>query len=175
MNNIYSRLLTDIQDRLAEQIPELQLIDLDLGQDQTETLPALAYPAALVDAGSTEFSGMGGLSQFATSTLSVRILTANYTSSAQFAPDAAREEAMRAFELDDKVVSALHGWTPDGGYCQALIRTADRSENRNDIGLRVRVITFVTAWEAIDDGSDATTVPLRDKELIITNNPKQSL
>ena len=53
------------------------------------------------------------------------------------------------------MVSAVHGWAPlmaDDDkvlhqYCEPFIRTADRSENRNDIGLRIRTVFFTTAWE----------------------------
>ena len=62
---------------------------------------------------------------------------------------------MDDFETEQRVVAAIHGWAPTAlddeaqphQYCEPFIRTADRSENLNDIGLRIRTVLFSTAWE----------------------------
>ncbi len=147
--DFYSRLFLDLSDRLAAEVPDLAWIDHDWGQDQTELRPALAYPAALIDFSGTAYEAMGGLSQWATATLTVRLFMDNYSQSHVEAPDESRRQALACYALERQVVEALHGWSPPGGYCQELTRTADGAENRNDIGLRVRTLTFTTAFEDV--------------------------
>ena len=140
----------DIEDRLADKVPTLRWIDQYHGQDMTDLRPSLAYPAALIEFEQSDYEGMGQYDQFCRASLTVRLLLDNYASSAQKSPAKSRNAAMRCYELEDEVVNALHGWTPDEDFVQPLIRTADRSENRNDIGLRIRIISFSTAWECAD-------------------------
>ena len=150
LQNHFAQLLLQIEDRIADQVKDIRWIDQYHGQDQTDIRPALAYPAVLIDFEQTEYEGMGGFSQSAAVTLTVRLLLDNFASSAQKSPQKAKETAMRCYELEDEVVAALHGWSPDTDFCQPLVRLSDRSENRHDIGLRIRVITFTTEWECYD-------------------------
>lgn len=147
--SVYSRLFIDLCERLAEAVPELAWVDHDWGQDQSDTRPALAWPAALIDFAATQYDNIGGLSQFANATLTVRLFMDNFAQSYAAAPKESKEKALACYELERKVVSALHGWAPPDGYCQELIRTAEAGDNRNDIGLRIRTITFTTAFEAV--------------------------
>lgn len=148
---IYPRLFEDICGRLQEEVPQLRLVDHDWGQDQTDVRPALAYPAALIDFPDTSFEEMGDGDQTAEATVTVRIFFDSFAQSSALAPKQSREIALRCYEVEHAVVSALHGWMPDDGYCQPLIRTSARSENRNDIGLRIRTVTFTTAFEELFD------------------------
>lgn len=150
LKNAYSRLLIDIEDRLADQVPTLRWVDQYHGQDMTDIRPSLAYPAALIEFEQSDYEGTGQYDQFCHASLTVRLLLDNYASSAQKSPAKSRNTAMLCYELENEVVNALHGWTPDEDFVQPLIRTADRSENRNDIGLRIRIISFSTAWECTD-------------------------
>lgn len=145
--SIYGRLFTDLCDHLQAAVPELALIDHDWGQEDTELRPALACPAALIDFQGTTYTGLSGLSQWGEATVTVRLLFDSYARSSALVPEEWRDIALEFYETEHRVVEALHGWMPGGGYCQGLIRTGDSSENRNDIGLRVRVITFSTAFE----------------------------
>ena len=155
IKNHYARLLLDIEERIADQVKDIRWIDQYYGQDQTDLRPSLAFPAVLIEFNQTSYTGMGGYSQMAAVTLSIRLLLDNYSSSAQKSPQKAKETALRCYELEDAVVSALHGWTPDEDLVQPLIRVADESQNRNDIGLRTRLITFTTSWECYaPDGAD---------------------
>lgn len=151
LKNAYSRLIIAICDRLASEVKELRWIDQYHGQDMTDIRPSLAYPAALIDFDQSTYDQAGQNSQFCAATMSVRLVLDNYAASSQKSPQKARETAMRCYELENEVVNALHGWSPDEDYVEAFVRTADRSENRDDIGLRIRIITFTTAWEVSDE------------------------
>lgn len=148
MKSLYARLFMDMVARLEEAVPELEWIDHDWGQDRAEVRPMLAYPAALIDFAGTEYSGLSGLSQWGEATVTVRLFFDSYGQSSAAAPEESREAAVGFYETEHRVAEALHGWMPPGGYCQELIRTADSSENRGDIGLRVRRLTFTTAFGA---------------------------
>lgn len=151
----FAQIMLDLQDRIAEAVPGIRMIDRYIGQEQTAIKPALDYPAVLIDIEETDYEEAGEGSQFARATFSVRIMHANFTKSIQKSKPEVREKALEDFTLEHKVVSAIHGWAPvtegsDGElhqYCEPFIRTGDRSENRNDIGLRVRTVLFTTAWE----------------------------
>jgi len=150
IESVFSRLLLDLQNQIAAVCPDIKMVDRYLGQDQTDMKPALAYPAALVDIDTTDYSDMGELSQYADCTLSIRLFTDNYSSGMQKAPQKAREMQMRDFELEKRIVDAIHGWAPEDGYTEPLVRVSARTDNRNDIGLRVRTLTFRTAFEDVD-------------------------
>lgn len=145
--SLYLRLFTDICSHLQEAVPELAWIDQDLGQAQTDLRPALVYPAALVDFGSTDYSELSAPNQWGETSVTIRLLFDCYSSSAAAAPEASRAMALAFYETEHRVVEALHSWSPPEGYCSALIRIGDSGENRNDIGLRIRTISFSTAFE----------------------------
>lgn len=147
--------MLDLQDRIAAEVPGIRMIDRYFGQEQSAVKPSLDYPAVLIDAESAEYDEAAEGCQFARATFSVRLMHANFTKCLQTSPATVRQNALRDFELEHQVVAAVHGWAPialddDGNphqYCEPLIRIADRSENMNDIGLRIRTIMFTTAWE----------------------------
>ena len=155
LSSSFAQIILALQDRIAKQVPGIRMIDRYLGQEQTAVRPALDYPAVLIDVEDCEYEETGNGCQFARATFSIRIMHANFTKCIQKSPGKIRAESMEDFELERSVVSAVHGWAPlmaDGDkvlhqYCEPFIRTADRSENRNDIGLRIRTVFFTTAWE----------------------------
>lgn len=156
MNSIFAKILFDLQNHIMASMPEIRQVDQYLGQDQTDIRPALALPAVLIDFENTEYEQSGCGSQFALATISVRLCHANFTTTLPKASVPAssaggsyplREASMKAYELEQKLVNTIHLWEPSDQYCQPLVRTADQSENRNDIGLRIRTIAFTTAFE----------------------------
>jgi len=147
MNSIFAKIMFDLQNHIKTAMPELRQVDQYLGQDQTDTRPSLLFPAVLIDFENTEYQQTGSGSQFGICTLSVRLCHANFTTATSKSADALREASMQAYELEAKLVNTIHLWEPQLQYCQPLVRTADQSENRNDIGMRIRTIAFTTAFE----------------------------
>ncbi len=155
MQSTFAQIMLDLQDRIAAVVPSIRMIDRYIGQDQTAIKPALDYPAVLIDTESAEYEEAGEGCQFARAVFSVRIMYANFVKCLQKSPLAVRQKALDDFETEQRVVAAIHGWAPTAlddeaqphQYCEPFIRTADRSENLNDIGLRIRTVLFSTAWE----------------------------
>lgn len=152
LTNPLAQMLCAVEDRIAG-IDGIRMIDRYAGQDNYELRPGVSNPAVLVDVEDVEYEEMGGGSQMARATLSVRLYVAGYASACQTAPQTARMEAMSDLTMERALVETLHGWAPtdeDGSeWAEPLIRMSSGNENRNDIGLRVRVLRFATAWEEI--------------------------
>lgn len=154
LQSFYSLLYIDIQERLKEYCPEIQWIERYFGQDRFNFRAGVAFPAILIDFPDTTYSGECGTTQFCQATISIRLLYSSYSQASAYAPDTARADAMGFFELENKLVSALHGWAPPRNYCQSLVRVRAESEynkrtpndNRNGV-YDLRIITFSTCYE----------------------------
>ncbi|MTK63618.1 MAG: hypothetical protein F8N15_03595 [Methanobacterium sp.] len=148
MDSFFARLFLDLQARIKDQIPAINWIEQDFGQDTFDKWrPNVDFPAVLIDFPDASYSQMAGNDQFGEVTIMVRLLVAPFTQSYEGAPIEVKQDALQFFELENAVVNALNGWTPRDGYCQSLVRTRAQSHNRNDIGLRIRELQFTTAYE----------------------------
>jgi len=148
LQSFFARYYLDICERIRVEVPEVEWIEQDFGQDVFDKWrPNVAFPAVLIDFPAASYEAEGGTSQFGEVTLSVRLLVAPFTQSYDDAPIEVKEDALQYFELEQKLVNALHGWQPEDGYCQPLVRSSIQSNNRNDIGLRIRNLAFTTAYE----------------------------
>lgn len=151
IHSVFSKLLLDLMNQVESTVKDVRMVDRYLGQDQTNVRPAILCPAVLIDIESEEYQNMADGSQYVEpATVTVRLCVDNYSASNTKAPQNVREQAMKDFELEKVLVDCIHGWTPDEGYCTSLVRTEASSENRHDIGLRIRTIRFTTSFEDID-------------------------
>lgn len=148
LTSFFARYYVDVCEHIATQVPEIEWIEQDFGQDVFDKWrPNVAFPAVLIDFPATSYSSESNTSQFGEVTLSIRLLVAPFTQSYEDAPIEVKEDALRFFEIEQQLVAALQGWIPADGYAQPLIREAIQSNNRNDIGLRIRSLSFSTAYE----------------------------
>lgn len=148
LNSFFARFYLALQERIRETVPEIEWIEQDFGQDAFDKWrPNVAFPAVLIDFPNTRYEGESGLSQWAEAKINIRLLVAPFSQSYDDAPIEVKEEALQYFEIEQKLINSLHGWCPDEGYCQPLIRESIFSDNRNDLGLRIRSIGFGTAYE----------------------------
>ncbi len=139
--------------RLSE-LKDFRLID-EYHSQSVGDAPRLAYPAALIDIEDCQYESAGEGSQFATASVSVRVIQANYSQSSLKAPQKSKERALNVYELEALVVKTLHGWAPtlpdDDGVAHQIaapfIRTQSSKEDNDTNGLRVRQVQFSTAWE----------------------------
>lgn len=146
MEAIFSKLFKDIQEVIKTNVPEIRFTEQNFGQYAAEDFPnAVAFPAALIDFPDTTYSGLKGNIQLGNATISITLLFSPYSQSHSLAPDAIKNKALEYYEIEDKAVKALQGWKSD--YCTDLERTNSKSLNRNEIGLRIREINFVTEFE----------------------------
>lgn len=152
LTNPLAQMLCAVEDRIAG-IDGIRMVDRYAGQDNYELRPGVSSPAVLVDVEDVEYEEMGGGSQMARATLSVRLYVGNYAGACQTAPQETRMNAMRDLTIERALVETLHGWAPTGEngseWAEPLIRMSSGNESRHDIGLQVRVLRFATAWEEI--------------------------
>lgn len=152
MNSPFARLYLDIQNRIKTEVPEIEWIEQDFGQDVFDKWrPNVAFPAVLIDFPTAEYSEIGGIHQQADVTINMRLLVTPFSQSYEEAPIEVRQDALDYYEIEQKLVQALHDWTPDDGYAQSLIRARVTANNRSDIGLRIRELQFTTAWQEFFD------------------------
>lgn len=157
MTSYFSQLFLDIQERIKNEVPEIQWIEQDFGQDVYDKWrPNVSFPAVLVDFTSADYENISGGGQTAEVAVSLRLLVAPFEQSYEAAPIEVRKGALEYFDIEQKLVDALHGWEPmyvdgetneDVYYSQAFVRKRITSNNRNDIGLRIRELQFTTAYD----------------------------
>ncbi|MDR2824856.1 MAG: hypothetical protein LBB41_06635 [Prevotellaceae bacterium] len=155
MNSYFSQLYLDILARIEGLIPDIKWIEQDFGQEaNTKWRTAVAFPAALINFPSAQYEGMAMGGQTAVVSVSVRLICATFSQSYNAAPDEVKAAALAYFELEQQLVDALHGWQPGGDYTQPLMRTSAASDNNNNNGLRIRTLTFTTAYEEYLEDDD---------------------
>lgn len=143
-------LLTDIQNRLLAEVPELKYVDMDWGQlDFYNPHPPVKFPCALIDINSVQWSNVlkKGQMGLATTVITVADLRLSNTSGA--APQSQKDKAMEIFDVLEKIHIALHGWTAHASYT-SLIRQTNTLRRRED-GVKFYQITFTT--EVKDDSA----------------------
>ena len=148
LNSFNANYLIFLQEYLKSELPQIAWIDQDMQQDADPTRPPLAYPALLVDFASTDFSNESAPGVFAVTTISMRLIDTPASQSYADAPLSVRTDALGLYELEHRLISALHGWTPDDGFAQPLSILSSVS-GRADSKLRIRVLTFATAYEML--------------------------
>lgn len=136
-----------LNNRIVAQVPEIRYIDQDLGQlDFYQERPAVSWPCVLLDVGDFTFSNYGNLSQSGEGQIVIRLGFTPFSSANSKAPDLVKFKALKFYDIEHKLVNALHGWTPDTGDYGNLIRVSATTEKRED-PFRVREIRFKLAFE----------------------------
>ena len=146
MESYFADLYLDLQERIKTEVPEIEWIEQDFGQDAFDKWrPNVAFPAVLIDFTSADYENIASGGQTAEVVVSLRLLVAPFEQSHEDAPLEVRQGALEYFELEHKLVQSIHGWSPN--YTQPLMRRRISSNNRNDIGLRIRELQFTTAYQ----------------------------
>lgn len=152
INSYFAQLFLDLQDRIKTELPEIQWIEQDFGQDAFDKWrPKVAFPAVLIDFPSADYESISGEGQMADVTVTLRLLVTPFEQTYEDAPIEVRKSALEFFELEYKLIQAIHGWAPldenEESYTQPLVRKRITSNNRNDIGLRIRELHFSTSYQ----------------------------
>lgn len=98
--------------RLAEKVPALRWIDIDLGQLQFEN-PPIDYPAALIDIQGVDYSNAGGNTQIAQTTVAINLAFKVHGPSNHLAPESQRVAAMKHYDVVTDVYEALQGYATE--------------------------------------------------------------
>lgn len=165
MDYFFSKILLDLQKRISKELPVIQFIDQDLGQlgqEGDNGRPPLAYPAVLIDFPNSDYSELSSSAQLGNVPITFQLVFDNHSSTWHKAPLRDRMKGLEYLDIEQKFHNCLNGWHED--YFTPLIRTNVRSQNNNDIGLRVRQLTFTTSYE------DYSTSQDEYKEVVFTFN-----
>jgi hypothetical protein len=126
---------TDIQNRLAQQVPALRYIDEDWGQlDYYEGHPPVQFPCALIDCGDIAVTQMGGRVMLDKISVVIRIADLRLSNTSNAAPQTQKTAAYQLFETLQQVICALHGWTGSPDVYGQRVRRKD--------GIRMYEVTF---------------------------------
>ena len=159
MKSPFANLFLDLQSQITDNVEEIKYVEQDLGQlGSEEPRNSLMFPAVLIDFINTSFDSLQGNNQMAIPTISVILVFDNYNNTNSLTPLEIKEQGLNYLEIEQQVVMALQGWQND--YCQPFTRIAAKSQNRNEIGLRVREITFTTEFEDMSCGDQSQLVSL---------------
>lgn len=159
MKSPFANLFLDLQSQIIDNVEDIEYVEQDLGQLGTEQpRNSLMFPAVLIDFINTSFDSLQGNDQMAIPTISVTLVFDNYNNTNSLTPIEIKEQGLRYLEIEQEVVMALQGW--QNNYCQPLTRISAKSQNRNDIGLRVRELIFTTEFEDLSCGDQSQLVSL---------------
>lgn len=159
MESPFARLFLDLQELIKTEVPEIIYIEQDLGQlGSDEVRKMMMFPGVLIDFPTTPFSNLQGKNQLAAPTIAVTLVLDNYDKTHNISPLNIRLAGLKYLEIEQKLYMAVQGWESD--YCESLVRTNANGHNRNDLGLRVRELTFTTQFEDMSCDDDSQTVRL---------------
>lgn len=151
-------LFTGIQNRLIAQVPELKLVDFDLGQLEQEELPPLDYPAALIGFTDSIIAELGGRSQQGEATIVVRLVFRVFERTSSVVAGQFRTVGLQHLDIVDKVKWALHGFS--GTEFAPLSHRNFRTEPRAD--LRIYDLEFYTLVDLVPPADQTQYVPWND-------------
>lgn len=152
MNSFFAKLFLEIQQKIKTDVSEIRFIEQNFGQYGFEDYRAMvSFPALLIDFSNTNYSALQGDIQLAEATVNIVLLFDPFSQSYNLAPEAVKQKALEYYEIEHKVYKALQGWNTE--FCTPLVRTDAKSQNRNEIGLRIRELNFSTEFEdwSLDD------------------------
>jgi hypothetical protein len=146
MNSFIKTLFLDIQNRIVSEVPEIVFIDQNIGQYGFEDFRAkLSFPAVLIDFPNIAYSAMQGNIQLGIATINISLIFDTYSQTYNIAPEEVKELGLKYLDIEQKIYQSLQGWSND--TCTPLVRTDTKSENRNEIGLRIRDLNFTCEFE----------------------------
>ncbi|MBU4536971.1 MAG: hypothetical protein L6264_07385 [Weeksellaceae bacterium] len=157
MDYFFSQILIDLQKRISKEVPVIQFIDQDLGQlgqVGENGRPSLAYPAVLIDFPNSDYSELSSSAQLGMVPITFQLVFDSYSATWHKAPLKDRMKGLEYLEIEQKLHNALNGWSED--YFTNLTRTNVKSQNNNDIGLRVRQLTYTTSYEDYSTNQEET-------------------
>lgn len=148
MDYFFSQIFIDLQNRIAAEVPEINYIDQDLGQlGQTEEneRPSISSPAVLIDFPDANFSELSQGAQIGEVQISFQLIFETFSQTWHKVPSEFINKGMEYLNIEQKLHKCLQKWQLD--YFTPLNRSSVKSQNNNDIGVRVRLLTYTTSYE----------------------------
>lgn len=142
MESNAKQLYLALQERLADRIPEIKYIDLNLGQLQAGIRPAVSYPAVLIDfdARAREICGSHIMMD---ADVTLLVISDTYSQSNHLAPLDVRMKALEYMDLSARITGVLAGYQPE---CLSRELEFQGCRSVNTAEYRVCQLTFSTTW-----------------------------
>lgn len=144
-----------IMARLKAAVPELKMIDFDLGQLTQETLPPLNYPAALVRIDVNDLEDLSQRKQNGPGMITVTLVFRTFERTSSIVTDANRAVGLAHLDILEKTKWALHGLS--GSTFTPLSHRAYTSADRPE--LRAYPLPFTTTVTDTPPASQQQFVP----------------
>lgn len=146
-NSYFGQIYVALAAYLKAQVPELKWIDMDLGQlDHFEYKPNVNFPCALIDFPNADYTNESQLVQQGDIIVQFKLGFAPFSQTSQAAPTNVKDKGLVYFDIEQKVFEKVQGWEND--ITQPFIRLNAATDKRyEEIGLRVRVLTFATSYQ----------------------------
>jgi hypothetical protein len=157
--NFFGQLYVDLSTHLKAAVPKLKWIDMDFGQlEHFEYKPEVAFPCSLVDFLAANYSNTSNLDQIGDVLVQIRLGFAPFSQSHQTAPLNVKEKALEYFTIEQEIYQAIQGW--QNSFTDPFIRVSAATDSRfEEIGLRVRLLTFSTSYHDESAGTVYTKRP----------------
>ncbi len=143
MKELYETVLT----RLTEQVPELKMIDFEMGQLDVLALdqkPAVIFPCVFIDISYPKCDDEGAGLQVVTARVNLRLAFECPLPTDSRATEARRSAALTIFETVDKIYLNLQGYGTD--EFSPFSRKAQTPDNRY-AGIKIINIILETTFE----------------------------
>lgn len=128
-------------DHLEKEVPELQWIDEDEGQLNTQsgTRPAVDFPCCLVDISYPDCQDTDETEQLVNATITLRIGFQPAGSTNSKAPEPVRRRALEHLSVIKKVQESMQGWTAE----DIISPISRKSAQSTVLANKVKVYTIV--------------------------------
>lgn len=165
MESLFAQIFVLLQKLIADNIPEVKWVDLDIGQlESYDERPAVQFPCVLIDFPGATYSNLSQQVELWDGNISIRLGFDPFSETSSITPDAVKFKGLEYFEIEHKLYKHLKGFTA-GGNIQPMCRISSASENRED-SFRIRQIMFTSAAE---DEAAQTTGVIKEADLIVEN------
>jgi hypothetical protein len=157
LKSFFAQLFISLQTKILADLPEIKWVDQDLGQlESYEVRPPVLFPCVLIDFDNTTFDQMQQDRQAGNCSFTLRLGFPAFSPAHSAAPESAKEKALQYYEIENRLYALVQGFDADG-IMQPATRVSVQTERREEDSLRVRVMTFTTAFE------DSTAVDILDQ------------
>lgn len=146
MESPEAKLFLELQNRITDEVPEIKYIDQNLAQYLKDDMrQQMLFPCALIDFSNTDFSELQGNIQLAMVTINVTLFFDIWNATSNLTPVNIKMEGLLYNDIAHKLFAALQGF--NASFSGPLIRTNQKSQNNNEIGLKIVETTFTTTYE----------------------------
>lgn len=163
MTSPFARLFLALQERIAQQVPEIKHIAQDMGQLSAKSRPPVSWPCVLIDFDDFRFDNLSENVQVAKGTIILRLGFNPHSPTGKDTPTDYREAALAYYDIEWNLHKAIHGWSPEGEEYGHLVRTSATTQRRQD-GYRVRELTYSICF---DDYSAKSGVHFEPVTLVV--------